>query len=98
MGFGLLSSCKSNDDTELELEFESTAIILGFDIALCPCCGGWIINIDEQESDNRFSELPQDSNIDLENAIFPISVKLNWSESDAFCGIGIVIESIELIE
>lgn len=95
-GFGFFTSCNKDDDTKFE--FESTAIITGLDMALCPCCGGWIINIVGQESDNRFLELPLDSDIDLGNTTFPISVKLNWSESNDFCGKGIVIESIELIE
>ena len=96
VGILILTSCNNDDDTELE--FESTALISGFDMTLCACCGGWIINIDEEEAGKRFYELPQDSDIDLETAVFPISVKLNWTASNDYCGNGIVIESIELIE
>ena len=67
-------------------------------MATCACCGGWIINIDGQEPDKRFSELPQNSNIDLENAELPITVKLNWIASNEYCTKGILIESIQLIE
>ena len=93
---GLLMNCNTDDNTEIE--FESTAKILGFDMTLCGCCGGWIISIDGNDSNLRFSELPKESNIILENAEFPLLVKLNWSESNDYCGRGISIESIDLIE
>jgi len=99
MALGVLTSC-SNDDDNSEIEFESTAEIKGLDLTLCACCGGWIIEIDGDGTDRRFEELPDDSDIDLdsiENDGLPISVKLNWSESDEYCGNGITIESIELI-
>ena len=89
-------SCKNDDDSPTQ--FESTAIISGLDLTLCACCGGWIINIDQEESARRFSELPQNATIDLENSTFPITVQLNWEASDEYCGNGIIIESIQLIE
>jgi hypothetical protein len=96
LGLTLLTNCNSDDNTEME--FESTAVISGFDLTLCACCGGWIIDIDGKESENRFSELPQISDIDLETVEFPISFKLNWTESNEYCGQGITIESLKLIE
>lgn len=96
LGITLTTSC--SNDNEPESEFESTAIISGLDLTLCSCCGGWIIEIDGEESENRFSEVPQNSNINLETVNFPIAVKLNWTASDEYCGKGIVIESIELNE
>ncbi|PKV48876.1 hypothetical protein ATE84_0891 [Aquimarina sp. MAR_2010_214] len=95
LGLIFLTSCNSDDD---EPEFESTALISGFDMTLCTCCGGWIIDIDGEESENRFSELPQNSGINLETVEFPISVKLNWTKSNEYCGQGITIESLKLIE
>ena len=89
-------SCK-NDDSQEDL-FESTATILGFDMTLCGCCGGWIIDINGEEAGQRFSDLPQNSTIDLQNATFPLTVQLNWSDSNEYCGNGITIESIELVE
>ena len=62
LGLILFTSCGSDNS---QPQFESFAVISGFDMALCPCCGGWIILIDGQESDNRFSDLPQNSTIDL---------------------------------
>ena len=97
LGLIFLTSCNSDDDNS-ETEFESTALISGFDMTLCACCGGWIIDIDGEESEDRFSELPENSGINLETVEFPISVKLNWTESNEYCGQGIIIESLELIE
>jgi len=97
VGFGLLMSCDNNADNT-EVEFESTATIIGFDPGNCGCCGGIFININGQEPNKRFTDLPQNSNIDLQNPRFPIFVQLNWSESDSFCGTGITIELIEKIE
>ncbi len=91
-----MTNCDNDDDSQVQ--FESTATILGSDMALCACCGGWKIDINGEEPRKRFSELPQSSNIDLQNTTFPISVQLNWSESNDYCGNGIIIELIELIE
>lgn len=77
---------------------ETNAIIQGYDLSLCACCGGWIINIEGNEDRDRFSQLPANSGIDLDKAEFPLSVKIEWSESDAFCDRGIIIESIQIIE
>ena len=93
LGLTFFTSCNTDDDNEME--FESTGIISGFDLALCACCGGWIIDIDEEETDNRFSNFPRNIDINLETIEFPISVKLNWTESDEYCGKGITIESFE---
>ena len=89
-------SCNNDDDAQLQ--FESTAVISGLDATLCGCCGGWIITIDGQDFINRFSELPQGANIDLQNENFPLNVQLNWSESEEFCGNGVRIESIDLVQ
>lgn len=93
-GILLFSNCKKKSQDQ----FESSATISGFDPTLCSCCGGWKINIIGEQTDLRFSELPENSSIDLANETFPLSVNLNWSESDEYCGNGITIESIEIIE
>jgi len=96
-GFIFFTSCKNDDDNSGE-ELESTAEIKGLDLTLCACCGGWIIDIDGEEPDKRFISLPAESDIDLNMDDLPISVKLNWVESDDYCGKGITIQSIELVE
>ena len=92
----VLISCDNDDDSQVT--FESSAEILGIDMTLCMCCGGWLINIDGEESIKRFSELPQNSNIDLQNSTFPITVQLNWTETMEHCGNRITIDSIKLVE
>ena len=95
--FGILTSCNNDDDTTTPT-FESTAMIWGLDLTLCGCCGGQVIDIDEDQLDKRFTELPANSGIDLVNSTFPIAVRLNWSNSNEYCDKGITVEAIELIE
>ncbi len=83
--------CSNNDDN-----FESSAKIIGFDASFCACCGGWLIEIDENENLKRFDVLPKNATIDLQNATFPLLVNLNWTKTDTYCGNGIIIDNIEL--
>ena len=69
------SFCHRGDDN-----FKSEGIILGPDIRMCICCGGWLIKIDTVTY--NFNELPAGSRIDLQTAIFPLKVKLDWQISD----------------
>lgn len=83
-----------DDDT---LTYESTGQILGLDLALCPCCGNWLIQIEGEENPYQFMELPQDSSIDLTTANFPIDVQLNWEPVTIGCTNYIIIEAIDLL-
>ncbi len=90
------SSCKDKELVTLEAKYDSTGIIYGLDVANCACCGNWVIAIDGSEESVQFLELPQDSNIDLENAVFPLEVALNWKvDESSFCSF-ILIEDIRL--
>jgi hypothetical protein len=60
-------------------DFQSTGIITGVDAKMCACCGGYYIQIDNKTYE--FETLPSGSNIDLQNATFPIMVKLDWQLS-----------------
>jgi hypothetical protein len=73
-----ISSC-----TEEENEYLSNGTITGFDARMCVCCGGYFIDIND--STYRFYELPESSDVDLINAIFPIYVKLDWTKADNVC-------------
>jgi hypothetical protein len=77
----------------LEEKFQSSGVITGRDLRLCPspCCGGWDITIDK--SFYTFSSLPANSGIDLEKETFPLKVKLNW-RLDSVCGSHIQILKI----
>jgi hypothetical protein len=77
--------------------YHSTGKITGSDMRKCVCCGGWFI--DFNDSTYRFYELPDNSDINLENAVFPIVVKLNWSVVNQPClGDEIAISSIKKVE
>jgi hypothetical protein len=67
----LLFSCEKEDD-----DYKSTGTIVGYDISMCICCGGWIIIIDD--TNYLFDNLPDNSDINLETEQLPISVKLDW--------------------
>ena len=60
-------------------DFQSTGLITGVDAKMCACCGGYYIQIDNVTYE--FETLPAGSNIDLQNATFPIMVKLDWQLS-----------------
>jgi len=95
----LLLFCVTVSSCEDDMVYESTGQILGLDLALCPCCGSWLIQI-EGESDGpyQFIELPEDSDIDLSNPDdFPIDVQLNWEPTTTGCTNHIVIESIDIL-
>ena len=95
--FGFLASCKQDDVTISE--FESTGLIIGPDLRFCACCGGWLIQVDQQENFYNFGELPENSDINLDGATFPIEVQLNWSKDTTItCENWIFVEDIILVE
>lgn len=61
-------------------DYQSNGIITGPDIRMCPCCGGWYIQIDSLTYE--FDSIPSNSNIDLQKDSFPILVKLDWQLSN----------------
>jgi len=88
-----ITSCEKEALTEAD--FESTGLIMGTDKGLCPCCGGWILKIDDDSTAYRFEKLPQNTDFELNEA--PTAVKFN-SSVNRECGglIYLDIESIEL--
>ena len=67
----------------------NNAEIIGYDVRLCPCCGGTEITIDNIANPNQnpfflIGNLP--ANFDLgSNPIFPIKVKIDWNKDTANC-------------
>lgn len=59
-----------------EIEFQSTGVITGPDLAYCACCGGYLIEI--ADSSYHFDALPGSATINIQNETFPIAVNLNW--------------------
>jgi hypothetical protein len=71
-------SCSMEEDS-----FKSKGTITGVDIRECSCCGGYFIDIDKITY--RFFEVPQGSEINLTNPVFPISVQLDWNPDPNAC-------------
>ena len=97
LALAIITSCSENEISD-EVQYESTGTLLGSDVGLCVCCGGFILTIDDDEkSFYHFEMLPENSNIDYIGLNLNIPVKLNWS-IDRECGpfTYIIIESIEL--
>ena len=91
---GLISSCNDNSVSE-NIHYESTGIIMGSDKGLCPCCGGWILEIDNDENLYRIEQLPENSGIELSED--NLSVKFNWNIDRECSSITYLnIEEIEL--
>ena len=77
-----------------EPEYMSEGTIIGGDARMCMCCGGWYIKI--MNDTLRFGNLPDKSNIYLNDETFPIKVRLNWKKDPNAClGDEIIILQIE---
>lgn len=91
--------CNDNDDGSIiaeQMQYESTGQIVGRDLALCACCGNWILKIDGVQNACQFLTLPGNAGIDLNTATLPIAVKFNWSIDEASLCKYAVIENIAL--
>jgi Zn-finger nucleic acid-binding protein len=56
-------------------------VLTGFDLAMCPCCGGVFIDIGD--TTYRINSIPASSSIDLQNDSFPINVELTYTMDTA---------------
>lgn len=70
----MLVCCKTDG-----IKYQSEGVILGPDMRMCACCGGWLISI--ETITYRFDSLPAKASIDLLKVTFPMKVLLNWSLS-----------------
>jgi len=90
------SSCKRIDDEGVDPEFEATGQLIGFDLTLCACCGGYLLDVDGEDENYNFISLPDDHGLVLDNAVFPMDVKFNWTKGvSESCPKIVSIESIE---
>ena len=71
-------SCSMEEDS-----YKSTGVITGADDRECACCGGYFIEIDRNTY--RFFNIPPNSNLKLDNPVFPIYVKLDWNPDPNAC-------------
>ena len=75
-------SCEKSQ-TKLEMEGKLT----GTDLALCPCCGGVILTLQNQTGDFRIDSLPFMSVQKFYNLNFPIRIQFNYNRKDTCGGI-----------
>ena len=71
IAFGLICCQKEPDN-----DFQSNGKIIGPDLGMCICCGGWHIVIDGVTY--NFDSIPGNSDINLQKESFPVFVKLDW--------------------
>lgn len=57
-------------------KFQSMGTISGQDIRMCPCCGGYFIDIDGSQYHFDKTSLP--GNFTFEDKQLPLKVELNW--------------------
>ena len=57
--------------------------ITGQDYRKCVCCGGWFLQT--ADTTYMFVSLPEGSDIDLQNATFPIPVKFDFTPDSSIC-------------
>jgi hypothetical protein len=68
-------SCKKNIDARPASMVDG--ILTGFDLGMCPCCGGTFIKIGD--TTYRINSIPSSSGIDFEHNPFPINVELTYT-------------------
>ena len=72
--FGVICCQKDGNN-----DYQSSGEIIGPDLGMCICCGGWHIVVDGITY--NFDSLPGIANIDLQKETFPLFVKLDWKLS-----------------
>jgi hypothetical protein len=80
-----ISSCKK----EKSPPFQNNARIIGYDMRLCVCCGGYQIIIDgiPNPNGNTFfltGQFPANFHLN-ENPAYPIPVQIDWKADTARC-------------
>jgi len=84
--FLILTNCRKTGDEAAM----ANAILTGYDIRDCACCGGLMVTFSNDTT--RYSgayylvdKLPDNSGID-NNTKFPLYVKITWKYSSNVCG------------
>lgn len=65
-------------------KYQASGIIKGVDLGACACCGGYILQIDGQDTSYRFFYFPAGSNVDSTH--FPVNVNFDYVATGT-CGI-----------
>jgi hypothetical protein len=79
--FVLAAGCKKNKF----VSYTNTGTLTGFDLALCPCCGGVFLEDSNNGKMYRIESLPGLSGQDFSNLAFPRKIKYNF-QPDRECG------------
>ena len=85
-----LICCKNDDENNVQT-FDSEGVITGIDLTLCPCCGGFFIDINDETYNFEPNDLPNNDLEIIEDNV-PIFVELNWENTE--CGNLITISAI----
>jgi hypothetical protein len=91
-----VTGCRKNENNEVI----SDAVITGYDIRACVCCGGLMLNFnnDPIPYSGTFylvNELPANSGID-NNTKFPLYVRITWKYNSKVCGITKFVDILNL--
>lgn len=77
----LFAACNDNDDSEYTL---SNGLVIGADMRLCMCCGGWWIEINKDTL--RLMNAPSEFNEQMIEMEMPVPVALEWKPMTDGCG------------
>ena len=66
-----------------EIEQTKTGVITSTDERRCMCCSGWFIQINNNTY--RFKTVPEACTLNLDNAVFPIEVEIEWNKNVEQC-------------
>ena len=65
------------------------ATIIGPDLSMCPCCGGWFVDIEGQQL--LMFDWPENARLQHENQTFPLPVKIVWEIPDNSCRSDLIV-------
>jgi hypothetical protein len=81
-------------------EYMAKGVLTGYDYRMCECCGGWLINLNSDSTemytfDTRFID-KYPANLKLDSTtVFPVFIRLDYTDSPANCGKAIDITRFE---
>ncbi len=84
----ILFSCTKNNPTNTDYNYNSKAVITGYDMGMCICCGGLILSFKEDAtaySVIRIRNFPEKTGIS-DTSKFPINVWIDWKFDSLGCG------------
>ncbi len=85
----ILFSCTKNNPTNTDYNYNSKAVITGYDMGMCICCGGLILSFKEDakaycDAFYLVRYFPEKTNIS-DTSKFPINVWVDWKFDSLSC-------------